>query len=285
MPSAVEPKTSEISRFESGDPFQMTHKATTRSSGSDRAIGLGGSDSGQARSSDPLQERLKIFDSSISYWRCLIVTGWIGILASLIVGGGEFLVHYAGEALHDGVPYRFFESVPAGRLPLGHFLMVAGLPLYPIGYVHLFLALLPGSRRLATTVLVLGAASFMIGGVWAGSRGFLGTMVLDLTRASEPAALALLLEQYDFLIERLVQVLRVLVLANSAVFVFTIVRRPTLYPRWMAWFNPIGLLVLVFLLFLYLPVVGNFLVPTAMNVAHFMMFNASLWAVSRRQGL
>jgi hypothetical protein len=74
-------------------------------------------------------------------------------------------------------------------------------------------------------------------------------------------------------------VLRVLILVISAVLVFTILRRPTLYPRWMAWFNPFGLLVVVFLLFLYVPAVGNYLMPTAMNVAHAVMFGASLWAL------
>lgn len=213
------------------------------------------------------------------YRRWLLVTGWLGLLASLIVGWGEFLVHYAGEAMHGSTSFDFFHSIPSHRLPFGHFLMVAGLPLYLVGYVHLFLALQPGSRRLATAVWGLGSASFMIGGIWAGSRAFLGVLVQELPRIADPVAMELVVTSYGTLLESLVQVLRLLVLVNSALLVFTILRRPTLYPRWMAWFNPIGLLIIVFLLFLYAPVVGNYLIPSAMNVAHALMFGASLWAL------
>ncbi len=143
------------------------------------------------------------------------------------------------------------------------------------------LALQAGSRRLATAVWVLGGAAFMIGGIWVGSRAFLGTLVQELPRLAEPAVLELVVGTYETLIESLVQVLRVLVLLNSALLVYTILRRPTLYPRWMAWFNPIGLLVVVFLLFLYLPALGDLLIPSAMNVARLVMFSASLWALRR----
>ncbi len=213
--------------------------------------------------------------------RWLYLMGWIGLLGSLLVGCGEFLVHYAGDAMHGGPPYSFFLEVPAERLPPGHFLMVLGLPLYLLGYGHFFLALRPGNRKLAAAVFLLGAVSFSLGGVWAGSRAFLGSVVQILGEASDPQILSRVLESYDFLQENLVQVLRVLVLANSVLFVGTVLRYKTLYPRWMAVFNPALVLAIVFSLFFYLPAVGDFLAPTAMNVAYFVHFGMSLVALRR----
>ncbi|MBZ0112060.1 MAG: hypothetical protein K8J08_06345 [Thermoanaerobaculia bacterium] len=213
------------------------------------------------------------------YRKYLHLTGVIGVLASLVVGAGEFLVHFAGNAIHSPVAYSFFHSVPAARLPMGHFLLVAGLPLYVIGYMHLFLALAPGSRRLASAVFVIGIYSFMIGGIWVGSRAFLGSLIQLLDGQIETTLMQQILASYEQLIESLVQVLRVLVLANSTLIVYTILRTRTLYPRWMAFFNPIFLLVLVFLSYFLLPTIGDFLVPTAMNVAHLVMFSISLVAL------
>lgn len=86
---------------------------------------------------------------------------------------------------------------------------------------------------------------------------------------------------YEKHVEVWVQVLRVLVLAISVCFVWAILRGGTLYPKWMALFNPITLLLLVFFLFFCVPAVGKYLAPTAMNVAHLMLFSASLIALKK----
>ncbi len=221
------------------------------------------------------------FSSSAEHRKFLFLSGLIGLAASLVVGTGEFLVHYAGDAMHGGAPYAFFQAIAPGRLVVGQALIILGLPFYAVGYAHLFLALRPGSRKLAVAVFLLGVASFSIGGVWVGSRAFLGSVVQILADQSAPATLARLLERYDLLLENLVQILRLLVVANSALFAVAVLRFRTLYPRWMAAFNPAVLLAIVFLLFFQWPAVGDFLAPTAMNVAHFAMFTASLLALRR----
>jgi len=48
----------------------------------------------------------------------------------------------------------------------------------------------------------------------------------------------------------------------------------------MAFFAPILPLAVVFLSYVFIPALGRFLVPTAMNVAHLALFTASLYAVS-----
>ena len=220
-----------------------------------------------------------LFASSTEHRKLLYLSGWIGWLASLVVGAGEFLVHYAPGVLHGGEPYAFFVVISPGHLVVGHYLIILGLPFYALGYAHLFLALRPGSRKLALSVFMLGVASFAIGGVWVGSRAFLGSVVQVLTTEGAPVALSRILASYDLLLENLVQILRILVLVNSALFVVAVLRFRTLYPRWMAAFNPALLLAIVFLLFFKVPAVGDYLAPTAMNVAHGVLFSASLWAL------
>ena len=181
--------------------------------------------------------------------------------------------------MHGGEPYAFFQGITPNHLVVGQYLIILGLPFYAVGYAHLFLALRAGSRKLALAVFWLGVVSFAIGGVWVGSRAFLGSVVRILSEEGAPVALSRILASYDLLLENLVQILRILVLANSALFVVAVLRFRTLYPRWMAVFNPALLLAVVFLLFFELPAVGDYLAPTAMNVAHGVLFSASLWAL------
>ena len=217
------------------------------------------------------------------YIKYLFVTGFIGLLASIFVGIGEFLVHYSSGGYQSDVSFGFFKFVSDYRLQLGHYLMIIGLPFYLFGYLHIYLALRPGNKKLASLVLFLGVCAFMIGGVWVGSRGFMGSIFHILEARNDLELYNQIADQYNFYLENLVQLLRILVLLISGLFVFAILKYETLYSRWMAMFNPFGLLVLIFLTFLFVPMIGNFLIPTAMNVAHFVLFSASLISLTLKR--
>lgn len=217
-------------------------------------------------------------DSNLS--KTLMITGFLGLLGTLIVGTGEFMLHYSSEGYQSDLTFGFYQYVAEYRLVPGSYLAVLGIPLYFVGYFHIYQALRPGSKMGAIIVLVLGVFSFTVGGVWVGSRGFLGALyhiVVDQHQNLE--MYEQIVTKYELIVENLVQILRVLVLLVSAGYVFTILKYNTLYPKWVAIFNPISLLLIVFALFFYVPVIGNYLIPTAMNVAHFIMFSVSVYAL------
>lgn len=197
--------------------------------------------------------------------------GWLGILASLSVGLGEFLIHFSPTGF-EGPSFQWLRNVPDCRISTGHFLVVFGVPFYVFGYWHLYLLLRPGSKRLAEAVLSLGIFAFIIGGMWVSSRA----MLAQIVKTGDAGLLA----YYDGHYEILVQFLRIIVLALSIAFAWAVWRGGTLYPKWMAFFAPILPLAVVFLSYVFIPALGRFLVPTAMNVAHLALFTASLYAVS-----
>ena len=206
-------------------------------------------------------------------------TGIIGLIGAIMVGIGEFLLHY-NPAGYNGGHYAFFVSIANWRLITGHFITVLFVPFYIAGYWHFYLALKKGSNQLALAVLILGVFAFVIGGMWIGSRGLLGFMAKSYAAGETSLAL---LDKYRFLMETLVQLLRVIVLAISIIFVTAILKGNTLYPQWMAWFNPALILATVFLVFFVVPSIGNFIAPTAMNVTHIIAFSASLIALKNKQ--
>lgn len=209
----------------------------------------------------------------------IFLTGFAGLLATLLVGAGEFLVHFSDGRLVPDEAFSYFRFVSDENLRIGHWLIITGIPFYFIGYVHIYLALKKGSKKLALAVLFLGVWAFAIGGIWVGTRGFLGSIIHLFQDGSNPEIYRQIIGNYEFFLENLVNILRVLVLLISACFVFTILKYKTFYPKWMAIFNPILLLLIIFALYFIVPVIGKYLVPTAMNSAHFVLFVASLIAI------
>lgn len=206
------------------------------------------------------------------------LAGIIGLFGAVIVGIGEFLLHYS-KAGYAGNNYSFFVSIADSRLIRGHFLVVFFVPFYIAGYWHFYLAIKPGSSKLALAVLIAGVFAFVIGGMWIASRGMLGFIAKSYAAGETSLSL---LDKYKLLMETLVQVLRLIVLLISVLFVTAILTRKTLYPRWMAFFNPALILAVVFALFYLLPSIGNIIAPTAMNVTHITVFSASLLALKNK---
>jgi hypothetical protein len=209
--------------------------------------------------------------------------GWLGLLASIMVGAGEFLIHFNSDGFNSEIPFGYFLGIEPIRFTIGQYLMVPFIPLYIFGYWHLYLALKPASENLAKAVLTLGIFAFVIGGIWVGSRAHFGVTIQALNEANLPELQHKIIASYELHVENLVQILRVVVLLISVFFVWAILKGGTLYPKWMAFFNPIFLLIIVFTLFFFVRPIGQYLAPTAMNVAHFGLFSASLFALKNQK--
>lgn len=207
--------------------------------------------------------------------KIVLISGLLGLLASITVGFGEFLLHYSPTITENVSNYHFFANIPKRNLIYGHFIAVAGTPFYFIGYYHLYRMLGREKSRLAKTVFCLGILAFTVGGFWISSRAFLGTIV-QLNGQIEAGVYQEILDNYTLISESLVNALRVIVLLLSVTFVAAILKTSTHYDRWMALFNPFLLLLLVFAIYFAAPVVGRYIAPIAMNVAHFILFSVSL---------
>lgn len=206
----------------------------------------------------------------------IFIAGLFGLLASIIVGAGEFFLHYSPQIVGNAQNYQFFQFVSKNSLITGHFLAVFAIPFYFVGYYHIYKMLEKGNKKLASIVFGLGILAFTIGGFWITSRAFLGTIVhhqLDI----ESNIYQSIIDDYTLISESLVQVLRVLILLLSIFFSITILKGGTYYKKWMAIFNPIVLLLSVFALYFISPQIGKYIAPIAMNVVHFILFSLSLY--------
>ncbi|MBS1541909.1 MAG: hypothetical protein JSS73_14755 [Bacteroidetes bacterium] len=198
----------------------------------------------------------------------VFVFGLFGLIASIIVGAGEFLVHYSANGYRGADNFTWLKDISPSVAVVGHVLMIMGMPLYIFGYYHIYLCLQTGHKVLSKLVLVLGIVAFMTAAIWAGSR----LMLIEIVKLGDQH----LIDFYKSHYEILVQVLRVLIFFISALWVYIIISTKTIYPKWMAVVNPILILGVVFGVYFLVPSIGSFLVPTAMNVTHLIVFTFSL---------
>jgi len=200
-----------------------------------------------------------------------IVAGCIGLLAAVLVGTGEFLLHFDPLARYDG-SYVFFEAVSESRATLGHFIGVLGAPLYLFGVWHVAKMLEPASKLWSSVAFFVMSYGFMVGAIWIGSRASAAALVAI---GQDPAA-AGLLTLYDLRYETLLSVIRIAALVFSLIFIGLILTGRTAYPRWMAVFNPVVLILANFLVFWLWPGIGKYLMPIALNVSFFIIFALSI---------
>lgn len=198
------------------------------------------------------------------------------MLASIIVGIGEYLLHYqpggpAGEI-------SMLEYVPLPRASIGHFFAVFGAPLYFAGYYGLKKYFMHTSPLLSKLLLIGGIYSFAIGSVWISSRYFAAEV---LQRSAGTADHEFYLQSYADHYQILVWVLRFLVAFISIVYVLLILKNKEGLPKWLAIFNPIVLLLIVLSSLAWCKPLGNHIAPIAMNVTHFIFFGIILSKIDK----
>lgn len=201
----------------------------------------------------------------------LIITGLAGLLATILVGIGEYLLHFDPQGRFSATGYDYMLGIPATRSTLGHFFGVLGATLYPLGCYHIYLMLRPANRKVAFAGFLLGAFGFMVGVVWIGSRASISALV-NLAPSDE---INLLVELYKLRYETLLQIIRLTTLVLSVIIVWLSIGGRSHYPRWIGLFNPILLIVANFVLYATVPSIGKHTMPIALNVAFFIFFAIS----------
>jgi hypothetical protein len=206
--------------------------------------------------------------------RLLLVTGFIGLLAAVITGSGEFLLHYDPLARYSESNYNYLLAGSTQRETIGHFLGVFGAPLYLVGCWHIFLMLKTANKTLAFIGFLIGAYGFMIGADWLSSRASIGALMHFKAQTGD--SISQLIALYELRYESLLNVVRATTLTLSIIFVVLVLSGRSYYSKWHALVNPIVLLILSFVVYALAPSVGKYVMPIALNVGFGLFFLVSL---------
>jgi len=206
--------------------------------------------------------------------RTIIITGMLGLLASIFVGIGEYLLHYDPLARFADGGFVFMKGIAEQRTTIGHFFGVFGATLYLVGCYHIYLMLCSANKRAAQVAFFVSAFGFIVGAVWIGSRAHISAL-MQLPSSFDVTHLVAL---YELRYETLLTVVRITTLVLSIIFIWLTLTGRSNYPRWMALFNPFILILVNFAIYLITPEIGKHLMPIALNVAFFIFFSLSLYS-------
>ena len=210
--------------------------------------------------------------------QAILLAGYIGLIGAILVGIGEFSLHFDALGRFEG-EYTFMKGIEADRSTFGHFVGVLAAPLYIVGYWHIMKMLEPADKKLAKAAFFVMSYGIIIGAVWIGSRASISAIVNDASAGN----LTSLISLYQLRYETLLQITRVAVLIFSVIFVWLILSGKSYYPKWMALFNPLVLILASFGIYVVLPSVGIYLMPIALNVAFAILFIVSIYITHKKE--
>ena len=205
--------------------------------------------------------------------QAVMITGIIGLLAAILTGTGEFLLHYDPLSRFSETSYDFMLASSDKHQTIGHFFGVFGAPLYVIGCWHIYLMLKPASQKIAFLAFILGAYGFMIGADWISSRASIGALIHFQQAGTDVDSLISL---YQLRYETLLTVIRITTLSLSLIFIGLVLTGRSHYQKWHALFNPIALLIGSFVVYVVAPEIGKYVMPIALNVGFGIFFIISL---------
>jgi len=210
--------------------------------------------------------------------RQIIIAGWIGLVAAISVGLGEFLLHFDKLGrFGEGGGYEFMRGISGDRTSIGHFFAVLGAPLYIVGFWHLMKMLEPANKIVARIAFFLMSYGIIVGAVWIGSRAGISAIInIETVNIETLHDLLPFISLYEFRYENLLQVTRLAVVIFSIIFIALTLSGRSYYPKWMVIFNPILLLLSNFVIWFFIPSIGIYLMPIALNVAFGLLFLISI---------
>lgn len=213
----------------------------------------------------------------------LYITGVIGLFAAILVGLGEFLLHFDPQARFTSGGYDFMLAATTERQTWGHFIATLAAPFYLVGAWHIYLMLKPANRKLAFIAFGVTSYGFIIGGDWISSRAGIGA----ITHLSDSAVIASktsfqeLIDLYVLRNESLLTVIRITTLILSIIVAYLAWGGRSHYSKFVSVLNPLVLLLLNFVIFVAAPDFGKYIMPIALNVGFGLFFLLSLYHVTR----
>jgi hypothetical protein len=203
------------------------------------------------------------------------LAGLVSILAALLGIAGDLALQYTSNTEHlMSRQSLYLLDVSPDRLLLGHYLGVVAILVEIAGFWSVYRALRPAGEHYALPFFLMNAFGAMLGAAFHATFVFVGLTLQAQSRVTEPVSSEFTELLANFNTARIGLAIPALaaIVIGSLLYAFVVGFKPTLYPRWMAFCNPLVFLLLIVALTLTVPRSALVLAPTAINVSHLLFF-------------
>jgi len=212
--------------------------------------------------------------------------GVVAIVAAAAAVYADLMLQYTPNAAHLGSrDYLYLLDVPARRLLIGHFVGVVAVLLEIAGFWQIAQGLLPAGVRTSRAFFLLSAFTFGLGAAFHAMFASIGLALQAVRGAGGPAALTGEVAAAVRPAHEALGVVTVLgIAALSILFAAVVGLKKTMYPRWLAWFSPLAVALVLTLAGRFSIQLRLVLLPCSLNLANLVLFTLSTILLWKRTG-
>lgn len=168
-------------------------------------------------------------------------------------------------------------DISATRIAVGAFIGVVVLPFQLLGLVPVYFALKPAGKVLPLMAVIINAHTLLMGVAFHISYAFIGSGWALHHQEEVQSVTSGLIARFGSYWWILAIIMLIELSFCSAVFIITVLKGNTLFPKWMAVFNPIGVLAITFPFIFILPYpIGGYIAPAYLNISTMIFFIVTL---------
>lgn len=173
------------------------------------------------------------------------------------------------------------------RIIIGTFLGIIVIPLQVAGLIPVYLGLKPAGKIKSLIFVIAECHSAAIAAAFHISYAFIaGSWKLYYAVGPKNAAASEMLRSFNLYWQITIIIIAVDIIISSGLYTFLVACRNTLYPKWMAFLNPLSIFLYTYLIILPIPKpAGGYVAPAFLNLSTLIFFLLSTFTVYKKLSL
>ncbi len=166
------------------------------------------------------------------------------------------------------------------RITAGAFIGVVVLPFQLLGLIPLYFALKSAGRVLPLMAMIANAHTLLMGVAFHISYAYIGSGWRLYHENDLQNKITLeMVDQFDFYWFLLVVIMLIELIFSSTIYTIIVLKGKSLFPKWMAVFNPICIVLFTFPIVFLLPSpIGGYIAPAYLNISTMIFFVITITA-------
>lgn len=206
----------------------------------------------------------------------VFICGLVGIIAVILTIICDFILIGRPNSSHSFLKLgtESMYGLSQWRIYIGTFAGILVLPLQAGGLVPFYYGLKPAGKTKALIASLVAGHAVGIAAGFHLSYAFIASG-WDLFHSVKPqdAAASQMIRNFDIYWKITIVIMALDLFISSAIYIYLLIKKNTLYPKWMALLSPIFVFLYTYILVMWLPhPVGGFIAPAFLNFSTLIFF-------------
>ncbi len=203
--------------------------------------------------------------------KLVLVCGLIGILGAFLTIISDVILLGRGGNASSFFMFgtEIMGHLESWRITIGTYMGVFVLPFQIFGLATVYYGLKPAGKALSFLTVLIAAHALIMGVAYHVSYAFIGSgWMAHYGIGAGSRSLTELIGKYGFYVNLAGIIILVELLLSSIFFVMAVLKKKTLYSKWMCLFNPIFIYLIMLPLIYFIPSpLGGYIAPTYLNLS------------------